>query len=67
MLAKAWRSLRDGGIDTVLIVVPRDPARAGDVCGEFNRMGIRTATLEQMENHPQAVSVVVIDRIGVLR
>lgn len=67
VLADACRQIRSSGIATRLMVAPRDPGRANDVCGIFNRAGIQAMTLGQMEKQPEATDVVAIDRIGILR
>lgn len=67
ILCDAYRMLFASGIEAALIVAPRDPGRAVDVCGVFNRRGIQAMTLAQMERHHRPSKVVVIDRIGILR
>lgn len=67
ILSTAYRKVRATGIHTVLIVVPRDPDRADAVCRIFKRAGYDAVTLAQMERQPTPSSVVVIDRIGMLR
>ncbi|MCB2148532.1 MAG: 3-deoxy-D-manno-octulosonic acid transferase [Deltaproteobacteria bacterium] len=68
VLADAYRKVCATGIHPVLIVAPRDPARAAAVCSIFNRSGCDAMTLHQIERQPAASrSVVVIDRIGILR
>ncbi len=67
MLSVAYRKVCAAGIHAVLIVAPRDPDRAGAVCRIFNRSGTDAVTLAHMERQPAPSSVVVIDRIGMLR
>ncbi len=67
ILSDAYRMIRASSIDPVLIVAPRDPGRAMDVCRLFNRAGIGAMTMGQMERQPRPPGVVVIDRIGILR
>lgn len=68
VLADAYRKICASGIHSVLIVAPRDPGRAAAVCRIFNRSGCDALTLHQMEKQPAGSrSVVVIDRIGILR
>jgi 3-deoxy-D-manno-octulosonic-acid transferase len=67
MLSIAYREVCAAGIHAVLIVAPRDPDRAGAVCRIFNRSGTDAVTLAHMERQPAPASVVVIDRIGMLR
>ena len=67
VLADAYRKICASGIHPVLIVAPRDPGRAAAVCNIFNRSGCDATTLRQTERQQAASSVVVIDRIGILR
>ena len=67
VLSVAYREVCASGLDPVLIVAPRDPGRAAAVCTIFNRSGCNAMTLAQMERQPASSSVVVIDRIGILR
>jgi 3-deoxy-D-manno-octulosonic-acid transferase len=67
MLLAAYRRIRAADIHMVLIVVPRDPARAIDVCGIFRRAGLDAATLSQTKRQPGPSDVIVVDRIGWLR
>ena len=67
MLSIAYRKVCAAGIHAVLLVAPRDPDRADAVCQIFNRSGYDAVTLAQMERQPAPSSVVVIDRIGMLR
>lgn len=67
LLSNALRVICASGIDPVLIVAPRDPGRAMDVCRIFNRAGVESRTLDQMERKKGSFRVVVIDRIGILR
>lgn len=68
VLADAYRKICASGIHPVLIVAPRDPGRAAAVCNIFNRSGFDAMTLHQIKRQPAASrSVVVIDRIGILR
>lgn len=67
MLSIAYRKVCAAGIHAVLIVAPRDPDRAAAVCQIFDRSGYDAVTLTQMERQPAPSSVVVIDRIGMLR
>ncbi|MBC2712475.1 MAG: hypothetical protein HGJ94_16265 [Desulfosarcina sp.] len=66
-LSDAYRRICASGINSVLIVAPRDPGRAADVCKIFNRSGFDAMTMDQVERHQRPSSVVVVDRIGVLR
>ncbi|WP_372682209.1 3-deoxy-D-manno-octulosonic acid transferase [Desulfosarcina sp.] len=67
ILSIAYRKASAAGIHAVLIVAPRDPDRAAAVCQIFSRSGYGAVTLSQMEKQPAPSSVVVIDRIGMLR
>ena len=67
ILADAYGKLREAGVDAVLIVAPRDPGRAMDVCQIFNRTGSAAMSLAQIERQSKPSCVVVIDRIGLLR
>ena len=68
ILGRALLQLREHGVDVTLILAPRDPKRAADVCDELRRLGVEAMTLGQLEGQarpPEAV--VAIDRIGILR
>jgi 3-deoxy-D-manno-octulosonic-acid transferase len=67
MLADACRKIRLSGIEAVLLVAPRDPGRADEVCRIFRRAGLRAMTMAEMESGAEPANVVVIDRIGLLR
>ncbi|MGA6925637.1 MAG: 3-deoxy-D-manno-octulosonic acid transferase [Desulfosarcina sp.] len=67
LLASAFVKLRASGCDAVLIVAPRDPGRADDVCRIFSRSGVKAVTMDRIEKQKGASDVVVIDRIGILR
>ncbi len=67
IILKAYRRVEADGLAPVLIVVPRDPGRAGHVRRIFTRSGIAAATMSQTERQSQPSQVVVVDRIGVLR
>ncbi len=68
VLSDAYRRIcASDGIPPVLIVAPRDPDRAADVCRIFNRSGCHAMTMDQIERQQRASKVVVVDRIGILR
>jgi 3-deoxy-D-manno-octulosonic-acid transferase len=67
VLSVAYREVCASGLHPVLIVAPRDPDRAAAVCTIFKRSGCNAMTLAQIERQPAPSSVVVIDRIGILR
>ena len=67
VLSDAYRRICASNIDPVLIVAPRDPGRAMEVCRIFKRSGIDAMTMEQIERQQGQSNVVVIDRIGLLR
>lgn len=67
ILSTAYRRVLASGIDPVLIVAPRDPGRAREVCDLFNRSGVDALTMAQIETQKESARVVVIDRIGILR
>ncbi len=66
-LSVAYQAVCASGIHPQLIVAPRDPGRAAAVCTIFKRSGCNAMTLAQIEKEPAPSSVVVIDRIGILR
>lgn len=68
ILGRALLQLREHGLDATLILAPRDPKRAVDVCDELRQLGLEAVPFGQLENQkrPQE-AVVVIDRIGILR
>ena len=67
LLADVCRSVAGAGHSAVLIVVPRDPARADDVVDIFRDAGIAAQTLAQIEKGARTAGVIVVDRIGLLR
>jgi 3-deoxy-D-manno-octulosonic-acid transferase len=67
ILLHAYQRVLASGIDPVLIVAPRDPGRAGEVCNLFNLSGVDARTMARMETQKEPARVVVIDRIGILR
>lgn len=67
LLADVCRSVAGAGHSAVLIVAPRDPARADDVVDIFRDAGIAAQTLAQIEKGARTAGVIVVDRIGLLR
>lgn len=67
LLADTCCRLGSFGLNAVLIVAPRDPNRADEVCGVFNRLGLDARRLGQIDAQQRSPAVVVIDRIGLLR
>ncbi len=68
ILGRALLKVREYGVDVALIIAPRDPKRADDVCDAFRRLGLEAITLGRLENRERpSGAVVVIDRIGILR
>ncbi len=67
ILGKAFRRLREAGMDLTLIIAPRDPKRATDVCEVFRRLEIQATTMGQHDAQNRSSAVVVIDRLGILR
>ncbi len=55
--------------DLLLIIVPRDPDRAGSVCRIFKRAGFSAVTLSELgkTESGKKTDVIVIDTIGLLR
>lgn len=68
IIGKAFKRLCADGVAVDLIVVPRNPDRAGDVCEVFRHLGMSAMTLTQLETQNRSpAAVVVIDRLGILR
>lgn len=67
LLCQSFRKVCGVGIDLFLVVAPRDPQRAAQVCGIFQRAGIEAAAYGEIEQRAASTPVVVIDRIGMLR
>ena len=67
LLCRAYRKICDSGIDLFLIIAPRDPQRAGQVCEIFRRDGVDAAVYGEIGQRSAPAPVVVIDRIGMLR
>jgi 3-deoxy-D-manno-octulosonic-acid transferase len=67
ILAEAYSRLQASGKLSSLVVAPRDPGRAADVCRLFRRSGIDAVSLEQASQKASPLQVVIIDRIGMLR
>lgn len=67
-IGNAFKRLCADGIDVDLIVVPRHPDRARDVCEIFRHLGTPAMTMTQLERQSRLpAAVVVIDRLGLLR
>ncbi len=68
VLSDAFLRMRRAHDDLLMIVVPRDPARAHSVCRLFGDAGLSVHTLSALSQHPdQKMDVIVIDVIGLLR
>ena len=68
IIGKAFKRLCADGVEVDLIVVPRNPDRAGDVCEVFRQLGTPAMTMTQLEAQNRSpVAVVVVDRLGILR
>lgn len=68
ILGKAFLRLRAAGLDVTLVVAPRDPGRALDVCEILRRQGIQAMTMAQIETQGRSsAAAVVVDRLGILR
>lgn len=67
LLCQACRNVCGSGIDVFLVIAPRDPQRAAQVCGIFQRAGVDAAAYGEIEQRSASTPVVVIDRIGMLR
>ncbi len=67
ILAYAYGRLQASGMAPALVVAPRDPGRAADVCRRFRRSGIDAVLLDQAPGRCSGPPVVIIDRIGMLR
>ncbi len=68
MLTDVYQSLCRQGVESFLIVAPRDPVRAAGVCDVFIKAGIQAKTLRQVQDgEGKGARVVVVDRIGILR
>ena len=69
IIGKAFKRLCTDGLDVDLIVVPRNPDRASDVCEVFRHLGTPAMTMTQAETQKRlpAAAVVVVDRLGILR
>ena len=67
ILSRAYQRVCASGIKSLLLVAPRDPTRATDVCRIFQRRGIDAVSLDQRIRQTGSPQVVVVDRIGLLR
>ncbi|WP_155303141.1 3-deoxy-D-manno-octulosonic acid transferase [Desulfosarcina widdelii] len=67
LLCQAYRKVCASGMNIFLVIAPRDPQRAAQACGIFQRDGIDAAVYGEIEQRSTSISVVVIDRIGMLR
>jgi len=67
LLCQAYRNVINSGIDLFLVIAPRDPQRAGQVCQIFQRDGLDAALYGKIGQRSVPAPVVVIDRIGMLR
>lgn len=67
IIAEIWRELKEIFPSLFLILVPRNPARAEDVCRLFTQKHFRTVTMAESEKDPSLIpDIMVVDRIGVL-
>lgn len=66
-LLRACLEMEASGVRSTLLIAPRNPQRADDICRLFRHAGIDTLSMTQAEQAKKRASVVVIDRIGVLR
>ncbi|WP_319525020.1 3-deoxy-D-manno-octulosonic acid transferase [uncultured Desulfosarcina sp.] len=67
LLCQAYRQVCGSGIDVFMVIAPRDPQRAAQVCGIFRRGGVDADAYGEIEQRSVSAPVVVIDRIGMLR
>jgi len=68
ILREAFLRIKKRFSDLMLVVVPRDPLRAGRVKGLFRGAGVESALVSELHAHEsyKPVDVVVVDTIGLL-
>lgn len=67
VLAEVFLKLKTCFNNLCLIAVPRNPDRAGSVCGIFQSKGIKTLKMADIELKHEPFDVMVVDRIHVLK
>lgn len=69
IIRQAFTEVKTGHPDLLLIVAPRDPARAGAVCRLFNTAGFGTVAISALSDWipNRRIEVVVIDTFGILK
>lgn len=67
ILLDAFSRLKKKYPDLILIIVPRNPDRAGSVCRICKLEGFFAATMTELEEKKTRQDVIVVDRIGILK
>jgi 3-deoxy-D-manno-octulosonic-acid transferase len=69
LLAESLRQVKAVLPELILIIAPRDPRRARDVCQAFTTAGWRTVLLREITRNPteSRVEVIIIDILGILK
>ncbi len=65
-IAAFYKDIKKKFPEISLILVPRDPQRAGIIAGDYARMGIDVSLLTDVENGKEPMGVVIVDKLGVL-
>lgn len=67
ILLDAFSRLKKKYPDLILIIVPRNPDRAGSVCRICKSAGLFAVTMSDLEEKKSGPDVIVVDRIGTLK
>lgn len=67
IIAQVYKKLKKSFDNLCLIIAPRNPERAGDVCQIFKSGKINALKMAQIQNKQASFDVMVVDRIGVLK
>ena len=67
ILLDAFSRLKKKYPDLILVIVPRNPDRAGSVCRICKSDGLFAVTMSDLEEKKPGPDVIVVDRIGILK
>ncbi|MEA3416134.1 MAG: 3-deoxy-D-manno-octulosonic acid transferase, partial [Thermodesulfobacteriota bacterium] len=67
ILLDAFSRLKKKYSDLILVIVPRNPDRAGSVCRICKSAGLFAVIMSELEEKKPEPDVIVVDRIGILK
>ena len=67
ILLDSFSRLKKKYPDLILVIVPRNPDRAGSVCRICKSAGLFAVTMSELEEKKPGPDVIVVDRIGILK